>query len=139
MHCKLTYISIYTVLYSTDSHWSISLKVQEGNVIRHKTLRMLEFHPFPAFMKTYTNFKKIFLVRVFCLKYIFRIKFKIPILDLMRLPKNCVPFEGLYSSSICSAIKCPLEYTADDYFVTSNVGVYDAIQAAYIVLRIMGY
>ena len=38
-----------------------------------------------------------------------------------------------------SAIKCPLEITADDYFVTSNGGAYDAIQAAYIVLRIMGY
>ena len=50
-------------------------------------------------MKTYTNFKKIFLVRVFWSKYIFRIKFKIPILDLMLLPKNSVPFEGLYSSS----------------------------------------
>ena len=57
----------------------------------------------------------------------------------MRLPKNSVPFEGLYSSSICSAIKCPLEITADDYFVTSNVAVYDAIQAAYVVLRIMDY
>ena len=41
--------------------------------------------------------------------------------------------------SICSAIKCPLEITADDYFVTSNCAVYNAIQAAYIVLRIMGY
>ena len=41
--------------------------------------------------------------------------------------------------SICSAIKCLLEITADDYFVTSNGAVYDAIQAAYIVLRIMGY
>ena len=33
--------------------------------------------------------------------------------------------------SICSAIKCSLEITADDYFVTSNGAVYDAIQAAY--------
>ena len=41
--------------------------------------------------------------------------------------------------SICSAIKCPLEITADDYFVTSNGAVYDAIQAAYIVLRTMAY
>ena len=40
--------------------------------------------------------------------------------------------------SICSAIKCPLKITADDYFVTSNGAVYNAIQAAYIVLRIMG-
>ena len=50
-------------------------------------------------MKTYTNFKKIFLVRVFWFKYMSRIKFKIPILDLMLLPKNSVPFEGLYSSN----------------------------------------
>ena len=41
-------------------------------------------------MKTYTNFQKIFLVRVFWLKYIFLIKFKISILDLMLLPKNKV-------------------------------------------------
>ena len=40
---------------------------------------------------------------------------------------------------ICSAIKFILEITAGDYFVTSNGAVYDAIQAAYIVLRIMGY
>ena len=32
-----------------------------------------------------------------------------------------------------------VETTADDYFVTSNGAVYYALQAAYIVLRIMGY
>ena len=32
-----------------------------------------------------------------------------------------------------------IEITADDYFVTSNRAVYNAIQAAYIVLRKMGY
>ena len=47
------------------------------------------------------------------------------------------PLCSLYCS-IYSAIKCPLEITADDYFETSNGAVYDAIQAAYIVLRIMG-
>ena len=62
---------------------------------------MLKFHLNPAFMKTYTNFKKIFLIRVFWLKYIFRIEFKIPILDLMLLPKDSVLFEGLYSNSQC--------------------------------------
>ena len=36
---------------------------------------------------------------MFWFKYIFRIKFKIPILDLMLLLKNRVPFEGLYYSS----------------------------------------
>ena len=41
--------------------------------------------------------------------------------------------------SICSSIKFPLEITAGDYFVASNGAVYDAIKAAYIVLRIMGY
>ena len=40
------------VFYSTDSHLSISLKVQRGNVIWLKTLRMLKFHPIPAFIKT---------------------------------------------------------------------------------------
>ena len=34
--------------------------------------------------------------------------------------------------SVCSAIKCPLDITADDYFVTSNDAVYNVIQAAYI-------
>ena len=41
--------------------------------------------------------------------------------------------------SICSAIKCLLEITADDYLAISNGAVYDAIQAPYIVLRILGY
>ena len=31
------------------------------------------------------------------------------------------------------------EITVDDYFVTLNGAVYDAIQAAYIVLQILGY
>ena len=44
---------------------------------------MLKVHPIPAFMKTYTNLKNIFLVKVFWLKYNIRIIFKIPILDLM--------------------------------------------------------
>ena len=60
---------------------------------------MLKVHPKPAFMKTYTNFKKMFLVRDFWLKYIFRNKVKIPIIYLMLLPKNSVPFEGLNSSN----------------------------------------
>ena len=45
-------------------------------------------------MKMYTNFKKIFLVRVFWLKHIFRIKFKIAILDLMLLPKTVFHLKG---------------------------------------------
>ena len=60
---------------------------------------MIKFHPITAFMKTYIyKLQKIVLVRVFWLKYIFQIKFKIPILDLMLLPKNNVPFEGLHYS-----------------------------------------
>ena len=62
---------------------------------------MLKFHPIPAFMKTYTNFKKIFLVRVYWLKYIIRIKFKIPILDLMSLPKTVFHLKG-YTLVVCS-------------------------------------
>ena len=55
---------------------------------------MLKFHPITAFIKTYTNIKKIFLARVSWLKYIFRIKFKIPILDLMLLPKTVFHLKG---------------------------------------------
>ena len=73
-------------LCSTDSHSSVSLKVLEGNIIRHKTLRMLKCHPITAFMKTHANFKKKFPIRVFGFKYIFPIKFKNRILDLMLLP-----------------------------------------------------
>ena len=39
------------------------------------------------------------MIRVFWFKYIFPIKFKIRILDLMLMPKNSVPFEGQYYSS----------------------------------------
>ena len=45
-------------------------------------------------MKTYTNFKKIFLVRVFWLEYIFRIKLKIHILDLMLCQKTVFHLKG---------------------------------------------
>ena len=61
---------------------------------------MLKFHPITAFMKMHANFPKIFLIRVFLFKYIFPVKYKIRILDLMLLPKNSVPFEGLYYSNI---------------------------------------
>ena len=46
-------------------------------------------------MKMHANFQKIFLIRVFWFEYIFPIKYKIRILDLMLMPKNSVPFEGL--------------------------------------------
>ena len=59
---------------------------------------MLKIHPITAFMKMHADFQKIFLIRVFWFKYIFPIKYKIHILDLMLLPKNSVPFEGLYYS-----------------------------------------
>ena len=45
-------------------------------------------------METYKNFKNIFFTRVFCLKFIFQIKFKIPILDLMLLPKTVFHLKG---------------------------------------------
>ena len=47
---------------------------------------------------------------VFWLKYIFRIKFNIPILHLMLLPKNSVPFEELYSSSTLLHAIAPGKY-----------------------------
>ena len=52
---------------------------------------MLKCHPITAFMKTHTHFKNTF-DKVFGFKYIFPIKTKIPILDLMLLLKNSVPF-----------------------------------------------
>ena len=60
---------------------------------------MLKFHIITAFMKMHANFQKIFLIKVFWFKYIFPTKYKIRILDLMLLPKNSVPFEGLFYSS----------------------------------------
>ena len=47
----------------------------------------------------HANLQKIFMIRVFWFKYIFPIKYKICTLDLMLLPKNSVPFEGLYYSN----------------------------------------
>ena len=55
---------------------------------------MLKCHPITAFMKTHANFKKIFLIRDFWFKYIFPIKFKICILDLMLLPKTVFHLRG---------------------------------------------
>ena len=51
-------------------------------------------------MKKHANFQKYFLISVFWFKCIFPIKNKIHILDLMLLPKNSVPFEGLYYSNL---------------------------------------
>ena len=59
--CKMFYVSIYIALCSTESQ----LKVLERNIFRHKTLRMIKFHPITAFMTTYGNFEKIFLIRAF--------------------------------------------------------------------------
>ena len=81
LHLKLqvVYISKYISLCLTYSLRSFSVKVLEENIIRHKILRMLNFHPITAFMKTYPNFKNV-LVRVFWFKYISPIMFKIGIL-----------------------------------------------------------
>ena len=58
----------------------------------------------------------------------------------MKIP---VLYPFLYCQCIIPGIDivvfAQLQITADDYFVTSNGAVYDAIQAAYIVLWIMGY
>ena len=83
LHLKLqvVYVSIYIALCLTCGQWSVSHKVLEGNTIRYKILRILKFHPITAFMKTYWNFKKIFLIRVCWLKCISPIIYKIDILD----------------------------------------------------------
>ena len=56
MHCKLSYIRIYTWFYIQ----LIVIDPYRWNVFCHKTLGMLKFHSMPAFMKTYTYFKKYF-------------------------------------------------------------------------------
>ena len=83
---KLFYVSMFyvTLLYIqliVNSQRSVSLKVPEGNIIRHKTLRILKFYLITAFMKIYVNFKKVFYIRDFLSKFISPIKFKICILD----------------------------------------------------------
>ena len=61
---------------------------------------MLKFHPITAIMKMHANFQKIFLIRVFWFKYIFPIKYKIHILDLMLLPNKSaagsIPCHGIF-------------------------------------------
>ena len=92
------------VFCSTDSHWSVSLKVLEGNIIWPKTLRMLKFHPITAFMKMHANFQNYFWLGFFSLKYLFPIRYKIRILDLTLLLKNSIPFEGLYYNSVSETV-----------------------------------
>ena len=53
-------------------------------------------------MKTYANFKKKKLIRVFWFEYISPIIFIIRILDQMLLQKNSVPFKGLHYCSLFS-------------------------------------
>ena len=72
MHCKLSYISFFTWFY-------IQLIVIDPyrprcnqGMLFGLTLRMLKFHPIPAFMKRIQT-SEIILVRVFWLNYIFRI------------------------------------------------------------------
>ena len=62
----------------------------------------------PCLLRTALKFDSLIL----CAEHIFPIKFKIRILDLMLLPKNSVPFEGLYYSSVCvCGIFWPYSYT----------------------------
>ena len=88
---------------------------------------MLKKHPITSLMKTHANLKKIILIRVFWFKYIFPIKFKILILDLIVLQKNSVPFEGLYYSSlpqvvyICMTAVYPIGFHDYDHMqINSN-------------------
>ena len=81
---------------------------------------MLKFHHITAFMKMHANFQKIFLIRVFWFEYMFPIKYKIHILNLMLLPKNSVPFEGLLTTvmfHICKVGLCFYRF-ANGYFET---------------------
>ena len=57
-------------------------------------IKSVKIPSYPSIYEKVYKLKKYFGF-VFWLKYIFRIKFKIPILELMLLPKNRVPFEDL--------------------------------------------
>ena len=59
----------------------------------------VQSHPISAFMKTYANFKIIFLIMVIWFLCSFIIEFQICIFNKMLLPKNGVSFEWLYYSS----------------------------------------
>ena len=61
-----------------------------------QNIKNVKIPSYPSIYENVYKLQKIFLVKVFWLKYIFRIKFKIPILDLVLLPKkNSVPFGGI--------------------------------------------
>ena len=64
-------------------------------------IKSVKIPSYPSIYENVYKLQKIFLVRVFWLKYIFQIIFKILTLDLMLLPKNSVPFEGIYYSNDC--------------------------------------
>ena len=83
------YVSIYIALCLTDSQWSVSLKVLEGNIIRHKILRMLKFHHIIAFMKTYPNFKTIFCLGFFGLNIFLQLYFKLAFKFKCYCQKQC--------------------------------------------------
>ena len=85
-------MSIFVSLRLTDSQCSVSLKVQEGNIIRHKILRMLKFHSITAFMKRIQAskilligfyglniflqlyLKLVFYIKCYCRKTVFHLK-----------------------------------------------------------------
>ena len=58
-----------------------------------ETIRMLNFHPITAFMKTLQTSKNI-LIRVFVFVHIFLIEFQISIFDKVLLPKTVSHSKG---------------------------------------------
>ena len=83
-------------------------------------LKNVKIPSYPSIYENVYKLQKIFLVRGFWLKYIFRIKFKIPILDLMLLPNNSVPFEGLYSSNCFLNLLVKIQIEATYRFPNEN-------------------
>ena len=57
-------------------------------------IKNVKIPSYPSIYENVYKLQKIFLVRVFWLKYIFGIEFKIPILDLMLLPKTVFHLKG---------------------------------------------
>ena len=88
---------VYTLLYS-------QLIVSDPVHLRYKK-GTVQFHPITAFVIMYANFKNIFLISVFWFKYIFPIKFQIPIFDKLLFKKNSVSFEVVHDSILSIAFQ----------------------------------
>ena len=68
-----TYVTICVcpllITFANDL-WFVSLKVLEGNIVRHKILKDVKIPSYHRLYKNVSKLQKIFLIRVFLVKYI---------------------------------------------------------------------